>query len=148
MHKSTKKLIAFTLLISCMVAYIGWVFYLSEPTYINHSYKKLEPYDYVSIPSSYNYYYDSDGIQDVINGIVLQIDSNKAIIKSKSYWGTDLIELDLKIHNFRIIGRGTLYHKVNNYVGFNVMFITQIFIGILCVVLMITLISILRETLS
>jgi hypothetical protein len=142
MRNKKLKLILFFGLLSLMLTYIGWVFYLSEPTYIDNCYKNVEKFDYVSIPQ---YSYGSVN-NEVENGIVLQVDSSKAIVKVES-WRSDYTEIDLKQHNYRIIGKGTLYHKVNNYVGMNIMMITQIFIGILSAILIFTLTSILKEML-
>jgi len=130
------KFWVFTLLLLSMVTYIGWVFYISEPKYVNNCYKNIEPYDYVSIRSGYT--------NKVDVGIVLQIDTNTAIIKTDEHY-SDLYELNIKNHGYRIIGKGTIYHKINNYVGFNIMLITQIFIMILCVIIMKTLYSLLDD---
>lgn len=143
MKKTKNKIVLFTTLLVIMITYIGWVFYISEPKYIDNCYKKVEKFDYVSIPKS-QYWDLKTGNVDVENGIVLQIDSTKAIVKLVR-WSTEFIEMDLKQHNFRIIGKGTIYHKVNNYVGINVMSITQIFIGILSAILIIILVTILID---
>jgi hypothetical protein len=138
------KATIFSVLLILMLSYIGWVFYMSEPSYVDNCYKKVEKFDYVSVSySDYKSLYDSELNKRVENGIILQIDSSKAIAKV----GDEFKELDLKAHNFRIIGRGTIYHKVNCYVGLNIMFITQVFIGIICALLIITLISLLNDIL-
>ncbi|MEY2701924.1 MAG: hypothetical protein RLY43_557 [Bacteroidota bacterium] len=145
MKKKNIKVAIFIVLTISMIYYIGWVFYTSEPTYIDNCNKKVEQFDYVSVKK----YEWSNGRVEVINGIVLQVDDSKAIIKCKEHsFSDDYYELDLKENNFRIIGKGTIYHKVNNYVGFNLMLITQLFIGILCAIIIITLISTLREMLE
>ncbi len=101
--KNKVKIAVFVTLICSMVYYIGWVFYMSEPKYINSCYKIPEQYDYVSIPT-YKYSYETR--QAVINGIVLQVDSAKALVKCSS----EFYELDLKNSEYRIIGKGTIYH--------------------------------------
>ena len=141
MKKQKIKIAVFITLICSMIYYIGWVFYMSEPKYIDGCYKKPERYDYVSIPE-YRYSYETK--QEVINGIVLQVDSTTALVKCKK-WLDEFYELDLKKSDYRIIGKGTIYHKVNDYVGFNIMLITQIFIGILTAILIITVTSILQD---
>lgn len=127
-----------------MIYYVGWVFYISEPKYINNCNKKIEKFDYVSI---HEYKYSFEEKQEVLNGIVLQVDEKFAIIKVKE-WRDRYYELDLKKADYRIIGTGTIYHKVNGYVGFNIMFITQIFIGVFSVILIISLMSILKDILD
>lgn len=143
MKNKNIKVAVFIMLTISMVYYIGWVFYMSEPKYIDNCNKKLEKYDYVSIPK---YKYLSSN-QEVINGFILQVDEKKALIKCKKY-RDEFYELDLKESEYRIIGKGTIYHKVNNYVGFNIMIITQLFIGILCAIIMIILITTLTEILK
>lgn len=141
------KIVVFTTLILSMITYIGWVFYISEPEYIDNCYKKVEKFDYISIPKFQYSWNEKSGNTDVENGIVLQVDSTKAIVKVIN-WSTEYSEIDLKQHNFRIIGKGTIYHKVNNYVGINIMLITQVLIGIISAILIITLMTILREILN
>lgn len=131
MKKQEIKITVFITLISLMISYIGWVFYMSEPKYIDGCYKTPERYDYVSIPE-YKYSYETR--QEVINGIVLQVDSTTALVKCEK-WHNEFYELDLKKSYYRIIGKATIYHKINNCVGFNIMLITQIFIGILTAIL-------------
>lgn len=143
MKNKNIKVAVFIMLTISMVYYIGWVFYMSEPKYIDNCNKKLEKYDYVSIPK---YKYLSSN-QEVINGFILQVDEKKALIKCKKY-RDEFYELDLKESEYRIIGKGTIYHKVNDYVGFNIMIITQLFIGILCAIIMIILITTLTEILK
>lgn len=143
MKNKNIKVAVFIMLTISMVYYIGWVFYMSEPKYIDNCNKKLEKYDYVSIPK---YKYLSSN-QEVINGFILQVDEKKALIKCKKY-RDEFYELDLKESVYRIVGKGTIYHKVNDYVGFNIMVITQLFIGILCAIIMIILITTLTEILK
>ena len=144
MKKQKIKIATFIILLITMIIYIGWVFYISEPKYIDGCYKKPERYDYVSIPK---YTFDGETKQEVVNGIVLQVDSTTALVKCKR-WGDEFYELDLKKSDYRIVGKGTIYHKINDYVGFNIMVITQLFIGILSGILIITLTSILGKTLN
>ncbi len=130
-----QKLITFSILTSLMIGYIAWVFYISEPKYVDNCYKKLEKYDYVSIPSGAQYSFEKEaGIFDTENGLVLQVDSNKAIIKladSRSKY----MEVVSNKHGYRVIGKGTIYHKVNNLVGVDIMMISQVFIFVLLLIL-------------
>jgi hypothetical protein len=84
---------------------------------------------------------------EVINGIVLQVDSTTALIKVKK-WREEFYQLDLKKSDYRIIGKGTIYHKINDYVGFNIMLITQIFITILSIIIGVTVFSTLKDLLN
>ena len=143
--KEKIKLALLSTLLLGMLFYIGWVFYISEPQYIDNCYKKVEQFDYVSIPEShYSSFGNTYANNDVNNGIVLQVDSTKAIVKVIR-WSEEFTEIDLKKHEFRIIGKGTIYHKVNNYVGMNIMLITQVFIGILAAILMYVVSSIVKD---
>ena len=124
-----------------MVSYIMWTFYISEPKYINNSNEKqLEAYDWISLPE-YQYSWQDESNRNVINGLVLQIDGQKALVKTEgrySFSSDDMVEVDIKAHKYRIVGEGTIYHRVNQWVGFNMMLITQIFIGICVALLIIT----------
>lgn len=121
------------LLILGMITYILWVFYISEPKYINNLQdKKLEVYDYVSICERCNEY----DYHQMKNGIVLQVDNEFALLMVKQYKDT-YFQLNLKDKDYRVIGRGTIYHKVNQYVGFNIMLITQICISVLTAIFII-----------
>jgi hypothetical protein len=129
-----------------MIYYLGWVFYVSEPKYINNCYKKIEVYDYVSVPR-YSYGNSLDNGAEVENGIVLQVDSVNFLVKTHRY-SDEFRQLSMKNSRYRIVGKGTIYHKVNQYVGFNIMLITQFIIGILIAVLAFTVSSILKELLE
>lgn len=126
--------------IIAMVSYILWTFYISEPKYINNiNQKQLEAFDWISLPEKYSW--EEGNNQSVVNGLVLQIDGQKALVKTEgrySFSSDDMVEVDIKAHQYRIVGQGTIYHRVNQWVGFNMMLITQIFIGICVALLMIT----------
>ena len=148
MTKKKVKLVVFITLLLSMIFYIGWVFYVSEPKYIDSCYKIPERYDYVSIPEyKYRYTYSWQTNTEVINGIILQCDSTMALVKVKN-GNEEFYQLDLKKSDYRIIGKGTVYHKINDYVGFNIMMITQIFIMILAIVIGITVFSTLTDLLK
>lgn len=138
MTKKT-KLITLIMLLLSMIFYVGWVFYISEPKYIDNCYKTPERYDYVSLPK----YSFGSGVE-VENGIVLQVDSTTMLVKTSRYGG-EFHSVPIYSNAYRVIGRGTIYHKVNDYVGFNIMLITQIVIGILVAVLMVTVTGLLKE---
>lgn len=135
----------FAILTVLMLSYVAWVFYISEPKYIDNCKKKVERYDYVSLPE---YKYSFESKQEVINGIVLQVDETKAIVACKTFGSSDFYEIDLAKSEYRIIGKGTIYHKINDFVGFNIMMITQIFIAILSAILLISLGSTLWDVLN
>lgn len=140
-----KKIITLVLVLISMIAYIGWVFYISEPQYINNCNKSPEQYDYVSLPD-YTYHFMSN--QEVYNGLVLQVDDKYALVKVDKTYNDAYYELDLKKSKFRVIGTGTIYHKVNGYIGFNIMMITQVLIGILLVILAVYVIGTIKEILN
>ncbi|MDU9705210.1 hypothetical protein, partial [Helicobacter pylori] len=70
LKKMKVKIAIFTTLLLGMLFYIGWIFYMSEPKYIdNPQTNEVKRYDYVSIrpyENIENYLY---------TGIVLQIDT-------------------------------------------------------------------------
>lgn len=131
-----------------MVGYIGWSFYISEPKYENNANsRKLQAYDWVSLPS-HSYSWDNKANMTVENGLVLQIDSEKALVKINDRHSWDnMKELDIAAHQYRIIGRGTIYHKINHWVGFNIMIVSQFFIGALLVIIVMTQAKLLNEIL-
>jgi hypothetical protein len=137
-NKNKIKIAIFVTLIFSMIYYIGWVFYQSEPQYIDSCYKTPEKFDYVSLP---DYKYSWQPSNGVTNGIVLQVDSSKALVKCSD----EFYELEFKTSKYRIIGKGTIYHKVNNYIGFNIMVISQVFVVILISILIYTLMAIIKD---
>lgn len=156
------KIAIFTTLLLGMLFYIGWIFYMSEPKYIDNAKEgrqnEIEKYDVVST---------QDGYGNTNLGIVIQIDSNykngtitKAIVRNfeNVYHWDKLTTINLKKYvdsathepgfvqlDYRIVGKGTFYHKVNSFVGFNIMLITTLVIAILAIVVLITLIGLIRE---
>jgi hypothetical protein len=132
---------------------IGYIFYLSEPRYVDDiAYikkgQRLERYDYVSLPK-YNGIFSSDG--NIENGLVLQVDSAYALVLMENDFmrHDNYVQLKLKDHKYRLVGKGTIYHKVNHFIGFNIFMLTEIGLLILTVVLYVTtistLISVLKE---
>lgn len=122
--------------IGCMLAYILLVFYLSEPKYSNDvSQGDPQVYDYVIVPS-----YSSSTWDHVDQGIVLQRGigpdgKDRILIKITSdSWSKDK-DVEVKGRDYRIVGKGTIYHKINRYIGFNIMMITQVIVTILLIVL-------------
>lgn len=125
-------------IISAMIFYVGWAFYISEPKYVNYQERKnIAPYDLVSY-DEYHLSFQDENVKNVNVGIVLQVDSTIALIKTLETFSSDLKEVKIAQHDYRVIGKGTIYHKVNQWVGFNLMLITQIFIGIFAGLLIIT----------
>jgi hypothetical protein len=144
-----KKLVFLLFLLGVMIYYVGWVFYISEPKYIDNAqtYGKefptagevglypLHTYDFVVVPTKGEFY--TDDKNNVITGMVLQVDDKHAFVKryAGGYSWDDYFDLIIDKSHYRVIGKGTLYHKVNHYIGFNIMFITQMIIGVLIAVL-------------
>ena len=121
----------FLIYIGFMLTYVFTVFYLSEPKFINDLLQKdPQIYDYVITPK----YSSWDHVE---HGIVLQKGNGRILIKITSdAWSKDK-DLSIESDQYRIVGRGTIYHKVHQYIGFNIIMITQIIIGILCAILII-----------
>jgi hypothetical protein len=132
---------------------------MSEPKYIDNAKTdaqyNIERYDVVSTQNEY---------ENVRIGLVMQIDSNfnnetRAIVKNFEYaYSTDkftIIHLknvpssdstkEMFTTDYRIIGKGTFYHKVNSFIGFNIMMITTVIIMILAIVILVVLIGLIRE---
>lgn len=150
MTQKSKARLFFGLLI-LMITYVGFVFYVSEPTYSNIKERPVKTFDFVAIPDHLWHNIGDESAYVVETGIVLQTDGETALVcvKSKYLGGNDdLYEIKLKDHGkYRIIGEGTFYHKVNHYVGFNLMIITQFIIGILLAILSITQVKLLSDLL-
>ena len=138
-----RKILVFTILLLAMGTYMGWSFYISEPTYINNcDNKELAVGDYVAMT------YGEFGDHELRAGMVVQTDKAQAIVISKS-WHDELYYLNKSERStYKIIGKGTIYHKVNQWVGFNIMVTTQIIIGIIFGLIMITLTTILWDILN
>lgn len=136
------KIIISALLLIIMGFFVGWIFYMSEPKYIDNDYKVPQKYDIISIPIGE---YQMIGGETKI-GMVLQMDSSTMLIKTM-----DNTFINIPINNisgYKIIGKGTFYHKVNTFIGFNIMMVTAIIIIIFSVIILFTLIGILREVMG
>jgi hypothetical protein len=144
-----KKAIVFICLSVLMIAYIGWTFYISEPKYIDGiSSKKIETFDWIAM---YEKEWSWDEETNVVMGIVIQVDGDRALVKTDGQYSFSegrMRDLQISTSKYRIVGRGTIYHKVNQYVGFNIMLISQVFIGILLLIILFTQVSILKDFLS
>lgn len=131
--RKNRKLLILSSLVIFMLSYIITVFYLSEPKYIdNNENKVIAPYDYVNVLYKKNSY-----SAEYINVMVLQIDANFVLVKTDGtgdynpFGRSDEYIRYPRSGKFYIVGRGTIYHKINGYVGFNIMFITQAFLLVL-----------------
>lgn len=146
-NKKIKIAILITLL-SSMIFFIGFIFYMSEPNYIdnvgsNRQYK-IHKYDVVSTANN----------NSINIGVVIQIDSvsfkdTRATVKNFEYaYSNDKYRIihitpiatkdstkDCFTIDYSIIGHGTFYHKVNSFVGFNIMMITVFIIVILLIII-------------
>ncbi len=143
------KITIFTILLVSMISYIVWIFYMSEPEYIdNPQNNKVEKYDIVSIRPFGNIEFDLE------LGMVIQIDTtipnkHSAIIKSIQWNNTYKdIQLDTATPSYKIIGKGTFYHKINYLIGFNIMMTTIFLVAILAIVISVTLINLLQKILG
>lgn len=118
------KLILFTTILIGIIVYVAWIFYMSEPKYTDNNYKRPEKYDFVSVP-----YFRLDKSWEVKNGLVLQVDSSTFTMRADDYFH-EYYQINFKTDKYKVIGRGTFYHKVNSFVGFNIMLITTILVMI------------------
>jgi hypothetical protein len=125
-----KSKLKFWILTGIAITYLAWTWYVSEPTYVSgKSNTKIESYDWVSVPEYGIVRFDSTQNQDVETGICLQSDGTTALIKLEPHFlggSSDLTEVNIKSGQWRVIGKGTIYHKVNQYIGFNIFLISQI----------------------
>lgn len=146
MKRKSKAWLFFGLLVS-MITYVLWTFYISEPEYINNSTgKKLEKYDLVSIADSYlSFRLDDSENENVRTAIVLQTDETFALLKltENTFMESKFKQVRIKSNTYRIIGRGTFYHKLNSHAGFNIMLISEVLIIIIMIILLITNIELL-----
>ena len=133
------KIILFVSTILLIIGYLVWINYMSEPKYKNNPDRvDVELYDFVSIRP----YGDIENNLDL--GLVIQIDTisfqNKyAVVKTIDGHYKD-IQINGETRQYKIIGTGTFYHKVNAFIGFNIFRITNILIIILGIILVVFLI--------
>lgn len=135
MTQKQRAWLFFGLLIG-MIAFILEVFYLSEPKYIdNVDGKQIEKYDLIATGA----YGNLTNNEDVDMGLVLQVNPGCVLVKDLDHsWNDNKVIDPSQVKSYRVVGRGTIYHKINNYVGFNIMLITQALIGICLAILIIT----------
>jgi predicted RND superfamily exporter protein len=156
------KIGIFTGLLLLMVTYISWIFYMSEPKYIDNaktnSQDNLQRYDIVSSKNEY----DNECL-----GMIIQIDSNnyknetRAIVRNfeTPYRSDNFKTITMKkifkdsviigfTQDYRIIGKGTFYHKINHFIGFNIMMFTTILIIIIALIIAVSLFGLIRQILG
>jgi hypothetical protein len=125
-----KQKTKFRLMLLVAISYLAWTWYISEPTYISgNTDRTIQTYDWVSVPQYGITFGDSTQNQDVETGIVLQTDGETALVKLEPRFlggSSNLTEIDIKQGTWRLIGTGTIYHKVNQYIGFNLFLISQV----------------------
>jgi hypothetical protein len=141
------KIALFTVLLLIMVSCVAWIFYKSEPQYIDNPTRvnHVEKYDIVSI-RPYNNLENSLKIAMVVQIDTVSFNNHYAVVKSLR-WRDDFSDINInsKTPCHKIIGKGTFYHKVNYFIGFNIMLITTWVIIILCFCVGTILISLIRE---
>ena len=122
---------------------------MSEPQFIDNPESTWYPkrYDIITWETKYVY--------SVSAGMVIQMDTtsmNHKYITVKSLYGRGDDFYRFKVGTvtpeWHIIGKGTFYHKINHFVGFNIMLITTICIMILAIIILITCIGIIRQLLG
>lgn len=131
------KLTILTSMLLSAVWYVGYVFNASEPTYIDNPDRTYEVHkdDYVVITFV-------DGRCE--HGLVIQVDttsyiySNAATVRLSDGEIHQLtIDKVRKSQAFRIIGKGTFYHRVNNMIGWNICMTTAILCIGICILLLV-----------
>jgi hypothetical protein len=125
-----KQTTKFWIMITVAIGYIAWTWYVSEPRYVsNNRDNTIQTYDWVSVPEYGILTFDTIQNQDVETGLCLQTDGQTALIKLEPRYfgaGSKLIEVNIGNGKWRVIGKGTIYHKVNHYIGFNLFLLSQI----------------------
>lgn len=124
----SKKMVALTIINVSMLIFVIFMLYKSEPKYVNNYQKIPEVWDYVVMPGLYEY-----GKNETADGVVLQTDDSTFTFRYKqgltrSGLNGGLYNISKKDTRYKVIGRGTFYHKINSYVGFNIMLITTLII--------------------
>lgn len=142
------KIVVLVSLLFLMIGYIIFMCYESEPKYENNIYRVPQVGDYVDVFLAGGYSADDN----TYNGFVVRTDSNSFSVNFKTsfedYRKSGIISFPKKfeplVGNYKILGRGTFYHKANLYVGFNIMMITIWINIVLAIVILITLGTIIR----
>ena len=139
------RITALSMLMLLMTCYILVCFYLSKPTYIDNCNRLAEKYDYISVPTY------EDGFEQnlgrTMTGVVLQVDSSQALVKMEDL-DKEIYELGLKHDFYRVVGKATIYHKINIHFGFNLIFITQILAGLILILSFIKIIFLIYGSFS
>lgn len=133
MTYKSKRILTLTIVNLLLVGYVLFMFYKSQPEFINNYYGRPSAGDYVNV-------YDSQHDGSFYSGMVVQTDSSSFTLNVSTSMAD--INHDSGIYSipykgfaaYKIIGKGTFYHRVNAYVGFNIMFITIVIIIILALV--------------
>lgn len=142
-----RRILTLTILNVLMIGYVGFMFYESEPKYINNVYRLPKIYDYVVV-SGMGYNKDA-----TMEGLVVQTDSIGFVMRFRAGmmnrdFSSGLYPYSFSSPQYRIVGRGTFYHKVNAYVGFNIMFITTCIIIVFFLVVFYTEMNIVWQLLN
>lgn len=140
--ETKNKIIALVCVVLVMISYIGWSFYISEPKYENDCNRNVGIYDFITLNE---YSYSSGEIKNVDLCIVIQTSKDIILVKKMNKYTDTYLELNKNKNNYRVVGKGTIYHKVNNYVGFNIMQLSQIFSVLLISILVIVIISLTKN---
>ena len=115
---------------------IGYIWYLSEPKYDNNHQGIIQTYDIITVPVyRFSYYDNPDKEVNVKTYMVLQKDSSTIFVKDLDGYYTQYKVLNYTKYNIHIIGHGTIYHKVNQIIGLNIMLIAQVLLLLLLFVI-------------
>jgi hypothetical protein len=148
MTYKSRRILVLTAVNLLMLGYVIFMFYKSEPEYVNNSYGKPIVGDYVNV------YDNADFAHSFYCGMVVQTDSASFSLNVRTSM-TD-VQHNSGIYSipykgtvpYKIIGKGTFYHKVNAYLGFNIMFITICIIIVFFAVTFYTEINIIWQILN
>jgi hypothetical protein len=122
-----RKIIVLTIMNVIMMWFVIFMFKKSEPNYVNNSNRRPMVWDYVIVTGL-----DTYG-EAHADGVVVQTDSTSFVFRYQKGIKMDgptggLWNIPYNAGNYKVIGTGTFYHKVNAYVGFNIMLITTLII--------------------
>jgi hypothetical protein len=125
--------------------------YKSEPKYKNDMYGYPKVNDYVSVYHKLQY---NDITENTFTGLVVQTDTSSFSMMFSSgfndFRNSGIISFPYKGVPYKILGTGTFYHKVNLYVGFNIMMITIwiniVLAGVIFVMLSVLIRNIITQT--
>ena len=123
---------------------IGYIWYLSEPKYENNHHGPIQPYDIITV-SDYQVHWDDSQVDresTVETFMVLQKDSSTIFVKQLSGNYVKYKVMNYIKYDIHIIGHGTIYHKVNQIIGLNIMLIAQVLLTLILIIIVVSYLKI------